>query len=295
MYETFYGFRERPFSLQPDPGFLYLGKRHRMALTMLQYALESQAAIAMLTGDIGAGKTTLLRHLLNQLDHGVTVGLVSNTHKAFGELLHWVLLAFGLEHQHKNKAELYQTLVDFLIERYAKGQHTILIIDEAQNLSPATLEELRVITNVNADKDQILQLMLSGQPELRNTLRRADLEQFTQRISVDFHLGPLDETETHAYICHRLRIAGGDPETFSPEARTFVHHQCDGIPRLVNTLCDTALVYGFAEQSRRIEAALVRDIVEERRREGLFGAGARKPQRELNLIERAVRASNKSP
>jgi len=268
MYEAFYGFREKPFSLQPDPAFLYLGKRHGMAMTMLEYGLMNRAAITVITGEIGSGKTTLIRRLLNELGEDVSVGLISNTHRSFGELLQWISLAFNLEYKGREKVELYQGFIDYLVAQYAQNHRTVLIVDEAQNMDPLTLEELRLISNVNADKDQVLQLVLVGQPELRETLRRADLEQLAQRVAVDYHLTALEAEETDDYIRHRLSVAGGDPELFEAEARRFIHHQAGGIPRLINSLCDTALVYGFAAQAPRIGAELVYEIVQDKIRNG---------------------------
>ena len=268
MYEAFYGFREKPFSLQPDPAFLYLGKRHGMAMTMLEYGLMNRAAITVITGEIGSGKTTLIRRLLEEIGEDISVGLISNTHRSFGELLQWISLAFDLEYKDREKVELYQGFIDYLVEQYAHNRRTVLIVDEAQNMDPLTLEELRLISNVNADKDQVLQLILVGQPELRKTLRRPDLEQLAQRVAVDYHLAPLEAEETDHYIQHRLTVAGGDPELFDSDARRFIHHQADGIPRLINSLCDTALVYGFAAQAPRISAELVHEIVQDKSRNG---------------------------
>ncbi len=268
MYEAFYGFREKPFSLQPDPAFLYLGKRHGMAMTMLEYGLMNRAAITVITGEIGSGKTTLIRRLLDDIGEDTRVGLISNTHRSFGELLQWISLAFDLEYKNREKVELYQGFIDYLVAQYAQNRHTVLIVDEAQNMDPLTLEELRLISNVNADKDQVLQLVLVGQPELRDTLRRPDLEQLAQRVSVDYHLAPLEAGETAHYIQHRLTVAGGDPDLFETEAMRFIHDQADGIPRLINTLCDTALVYGFAAQEPRISVALVQEIIQDKIRNG---------------------------
>jgi len=268
MYQAYYGFREKPFSLQPDPAFLYLGKRHGMAMTMLEYGLMNRAAITVITGEIGSGKTTLIRRLLDEIEDDVSVGLISNTHRSFGELLQWISLAFDLEYKDREKVELYQGFIDYLVGQYAQNRRTVLIVDEAQNMDPLTLEELRLISNVNADKDQVLQLILVGQPELRDTLRRPDLEQLAQRVSVDYHLMPLEAEETEKYIQHRLTVAGGDPELFEEQARRFIHEQADGIPRLINTLCDTALVYGFATQQARISVDLVQEIIADKIRNG---------------------------
>ena len=270
MYETFYEFREKPFTLLPDPGFLFLSNKHRMALTLLEYGLMNQAGFTVISGDIGTGKTTLIRHLLDHMDREHTVGLISNTHRSFGELLQWILLAFNLEHTNLDKVGMYRRFVDFIIDEYAHNRRVVLIVDEAQNMAAETLEELRMLSNVNADKDQALQVILVGQRELRDTLRRPDLVQFAQRISVDYHLEPLSEEETVGYIRHRLEIAGGNPQLFEEDACRAVYRYSNGVPRLINLLCDTALVYGYAEQREQIDSALVTDVAREKQQGGIF-------------------------
>ncbi len=266
MYQTYYGFIEKPFSLLPDPGFLFLSSGHRQALSMLEYGMMNQAGFTVISGEIGSGKTTLIRQLLSQLelDHEVTVGLVSNTHQSFGELMQWVMLAFGLEYSGKNKVEMYQLLAEFLAKEYGGGRRTVLIIDEAQNLSPEALEELRMLANINADKDQVLQIVLVGQPGLRDMLRRPELEQFAQRIAIDYHLDTLDIKGTCEYIRHRIVVAGGAPDLFEATACVAVHYYTKGTPRLINVLCDTALVCGFAEQKEFIDADLIHDVVRDK-------------------------------
>jgi general secretion pathway protein A len=271
MYEAFYGFREKPFSILPDPSFLYFSRKHSMALDMLEYGMMNQAGFNVITGDIGTGKTTLIRYVLSRLDRDVTVGLISNTHRSFGELLQWILFAFNLEHRGKEKVEMFQDFLDFLLREYSQNRRTVLIVDEAQNMSADTLEELRMLSNVNADKDQVLQLVLVGQAELRDTLRRPDMQQFAQRIAVDYHLEPLDREETRTYIRHRLMVAGGnDPQTFDDAACDAVFEHGHGVPRLTNLLCDAALVYGFAEQKLRIDAQLVQDVAHDKKQGGIF-------------------------
>lgn len=270
MYQKFYGLREKPFSLLPDPTFLYPSEKHSTALMLLEYGLSNQTSFSVITGGIGTGKTTLVRQLLSQLDRDITVGLITNTHRSFGELLQWVLLAFNLEYAGKDKVGMYRQLVDFLIGEYAKNRRTLLIIDEAQNMAPETLEELRMLSNINADKDQVLQIVLVGQAGLRDTLRRPDLEQFAQRIAVDYHLKSLDLDETRAYIRHRLQVAGGDPDLFDAAASEAVYRHSGGTPRLINQICDTALVFGYAEQTARIHADLVNDVVHEKLKGGIF-------------------------
>jgi len=273
MYEHFYGLAERPFSLLPDPDFLYLGEQHSMALAMLQYGLMNQAGFTVITGEIGCGKTTLIRQLLNEMGQDTVVGLISNTHRAFGDLLEQILVVFRLEARGKSKAEQYQCLLSFLVDNYAAGRRTVLIVDESQNLDIETLEELRLLSNVNADKDQILQLILVGQPELWDKLNRPDLAQFAQRVGVDYFLQPLSREELTAYIQHRLLVAGGSPELFSAEAVALIFEASGGVPRLVNTLCDTAMVYGYARQSPSIDRALMEKVVRDKSRSGLFRCG----------------------
>ena len=202
----------------------------------------------------------------------MTVGLITNVHPAFGNLLQWILLAFDLEYRNKRKVEHYQTLVDFMISEYAQGRRTVLIVDEAQNMDADTLEELRVLSNINADKHQVLQLILVGQCELRNTLRRPELRQFAQRITVDYHLEPLEADETGKYVCHRIKVAGGDPDIIEDRALEVVHLYSGGVPRLINNICDMVLVYGYAEQQPRIDADLVEKVIQDKLKGGLFPA-----------------------
>jgi general secretion pathway protein A len=264
MYEHFFGFREKPFSLIPDPAFLYLGRQHSTAYSLLEYGVISQAMFTVITGEIGSGKTTLIRHLLNQLPERVTVGLISNTHRRFDNLLEWVLMSFGVDYKAKSAVSLYESFVDFLIAQYGNRRRTILVIDEAQNLDPVALEELRTLSNVNADKDQILAIILVGQPELKTLLNRPELQQFAQRVAGHYHLGPLSEDETESYIRHRLAHAGSNREVFTPDACRQIHYQSGGIPRLINLLCDTTLVYAYADDVEIVGADLVNAVVDDR-------------------------------
>lgn len=264
MYEAFYGLRNKPFSLLPDPEFLFPSKKHQMALTLLEYGLMNQASFSVITGGIGTGKTTLIRQLLSRMERDMVVGLITNTHPSFGELLQWILMAFNLECHSQDKVEMYKIFMDFLIKQYAANRRTILIVDEAQNMGPQALEELRMLSNVNSDKDQVLQVILAGQPGLRENLRDPRLEQFAQRISVDYNLEPLNASETRDYIRYRLSIAGGSADIFEDEACEAVFRYSGGIPRLANLLCDTAMVYGYAEQTSRIGAKLINDVARDK-------------------------------
>lgn len=263
MYESFYGLTEKPFTLLPDPDYLYLSPKHQRALTLLEYGMMNQAGFSVICGDTGAGKTTLIRRLLVGLGEDTTVGLITNTHQSFGDLLSWVLMAFGIDSEGKNKAQMHQIFIDFLIQQYANNLHTVLIVDEAQNMNAETLEELRMLSNINADKDQVLQVILAGQPGLRNTLRKPELMQFAQRISVDYYLESLSSDETELYIKHRLKVAGSEKQIFTTEACEAIYRYSGGTPRLINLLCDTTLVYGFAEQTDLIGVGLVDDVVRE--------------------------------
>ena len=225
MYEQSFGFREKPFSLLPDPAFLYLSPGHRTAYALLEYGVLNQAGFTVVTGEVGCGKTTLIRHLLDQLDDEVTLGLLSNTHRRYTDLLQWVLMAFGLDYRSKGPVEVYETFVEFLIDEYARGRRVVLVVDEAQNLDSAALEELRTLSNINADKHQILQLVLVGQPELQTTLERPDLRQLAQRVVAHYHLVPFSEEETVRYIRHRLQCAGGSPDLFTLDACRRVHRE----------------------------------------------------------------------
>jgi len=271
MYENYYHLKEKPFALMPDPAYLYLSRKHRIAKTLLVYGILNQAGFVVISGGIGTGKTTLIHQLLGMMNRkNMHVGLISNAHPSFGELMQWVLMAFGLEYTGKGKTALFQTFMEFVAAEYHKHKRTVLIIDEAQNLSLETLEELRMLINVNVGKDQLLQIVLVGQDQLLEKLSSPDLEQFAQRISVSYRLDPLDREETRSYIRHRLRVAGSlDVELFTDSACDAVFEHSQGIPRLINVICDTALVYGFADDQPRIEAALVYDVIKDRETGGL--------------------------
>ncbi len=218
MYEKFYGLREKPFALRPDARFLYLAKHHSKALLLMEYGLMNDASFLLITGEVGAGKTTLIRCLLDRLDESLVVGLMSHTSRESGRLLQWVCLAFGLPVKGKEDVELYDDLVHFLIEVYAQGKRAVLIVDEAQNLGRQRLEELRLLSNLNADQDFLLQMILVGQPELRDLMQTVQLRQLAQRIGADYHIGGLTAGETMAYVQHRaarLRL----------EPRHPAHHQ----------------------------------------------------------------------
>jgi general secretion pathway protein A len=261
MYERHFGFKVKPFAQTPDPEFLYPSPQHARALTMLEYGLESQAPFLLLTGEIGSGKTTVVRQLLRQLGDRVVVGLVNHTHTGFRSIHGWALSALGIVPDTDSDVVLYRALVDALLRQHATQRRTLLIFDEAQNMSIKVLEELRLLSNVNSERALLLQILLVGQPELRAKLSQPELRQFAQRVSVFFHLRRLDRDEAHAYIAHRLGVAGGNPALFLPKAMDMVHARTKGIPRLLNQLCDFALVYAFAEGRTEIDEQIIDQVL----------------------------------
>ena len=270
MYEAFYGLREKPFSIQPDPDFLYFSKRHAMAYSMLQYGIQNRAGFTVICGEIGSGKTTLIRHLLNSLGQELTVGLVYNTHQDIDDLLEWIMLAFGQPYDGMTPVARYDAFQRFLIQEYAAGRRSVLIVDEAQNLSMGALESLRMLSNINADKDQLLQIILVGQPQLREMLQKPELRQFAQRVGVDFYLPPLTAPEVAQYVRHRLHVAGRDDPLFTDDALTLIAQATGGVPRSINILCDMALVYGFGGDVQTIDATLVHEVLADRRNFGVL-------------------------
>jgi len=269
MYKEFYGLSGMPFSLLPDADFLFPSRRHRRAINLMDYGIETQAGFMVITGEVGAGKTTVVRRYIKNAQQDVVVGVVTNPSQTLGRLLNWVAMAFDFKDTDQDDAKLYHAFVAFLLEQYGSGKRTVLIIDEAQNLSAAMLEDLRMLSNVNNEKDQLLQIILVGQPELLETLKRPDLRQFVQRIAVHCHLDPLNPPETAAYIHHRLEMVGGSPDLFSDEACAAVHFFTGGVPRLINLLCDQSMVYGFSEDQPHISSEIIAEVALDRAGSGL--------------------------
>ena len=264
MYEAFYGLKEKPFSIQPDPEFLYFSRRHTYAYAMMEFGLRNKAGFMVISGEIGCGKTTLIRHLLNHLAPMLTVGLVNNTHREIPDLLEWIMLAFGLPYEGMTRVARFDMFQRFLVEQYGLGKSVLLIIDEAQNLSPDALESLRMLSNINADKAQLFQVMLVGQPQLRDILLRPDLEQFAQRVEFDFHIKPLEAVDVQKYIQHRLEIAGRKAALFTSAACAKIAEVSHGIPRRINILCDTVLVYGFSAGVAQIGLVMVDEVLKDK-------------------------------
>lgn len=264
MYEKFYGLKDRPFKLPPDPEYLFLSRQHRLALVHLEYGLEHQAGFVVITGDIGTGKTTLIKTLLRRLSKDTLVATIFNTTVGPDEFLALILSEFELDANippgHQERLDL---LNEFLISCYAGNRTAVLIVDEAQNLGLETLEELRLLSNLQTEKDYLIHIILVGQPELKEKLTNPALRQLAQRISVHYHLRALDEQETSDYIVHRLKKSGSqDPfSCISADAMHEIYRYSKGIPRLINLLCDACLVNGFADEIRPVTAALVTDTI----------------------------------
>jgi len=268
MYEQYYGFTEKPFSLTPDPKYLYRSQSHANAFELLQYAIERREGFVVVTGDIGTGKTTLCRALLEQIDQTTVTALILNPFLSEEDLLRRILQDFGVVSRAEVKAgrlsgvskqELIDTLYDFLLGLIPLKASAVVIIDEAQNLPLHVLEQLRILSNLETDKEKLLQIILVGQLNLHGLLRRAELRQLDQRISIRYELKPLDRDAADAYVRHRLTIAGGSGSVgFMPQTLALVHKLSGGIPRLINLICDRALLAGFSVQANRITPDMVR-------------------------------------
>lgn len=266
MYEAFYGLKAKPFAILPDPDFLFWAGPHTLAFTMLEYGIMNRAGFTVITGEVGCGKTTLLRQLLRKVPPNLTVGLLTNTQIDRDQLLTWVMMSLGQDFEGHSYVGLYQRFEAFLGQQQRLGRRVALIVDEAQNLGAKALEELRMLSNLNGDKEERLQVILVGQPELKSLLSKPELVQFAQRISSDFHLGPLPKTDVPGYIDHRLSVAGASRVLFSDEACQAIADAAGGIPRLINILCDTALMYGFAGEAEVITLPIIERVLSDKRK-----------------------------
>jgi general secretion pathway protein A len=262
MYREFYGFRDKPFQIVPNPAYLYKSLQHNKALSYLEYGLRENPGFILLTGEIGSGKTTLIQYMLTHLDPETEVGVVFNTNVTADQLLEMILKEFGLALQ-QSKAEMLDALNHYLIQQYADNKKTVLIIDEGQNLSDEALEEVRMLSNLQSNGRVLLHIVLVGQTELKARLLKPSMRQFAQRIALNYHLTNLSLKETAHYIAHRLQTAGGRPKLFTPEAVEDIYRLTGGIPRSINIACQAALVYGFAYEARSISQDITRQLIED--------------------------------
>src|SRR6188508_323606 len=264
MYLELFKLHELPFRLTPDPQFLYLSKHHARAKAYMESTIWFTDGFVVITGEIGSGKTTLIETLLGELDKDVVVAQINQTQVSSVEFLQAALVQFGFSPFKMKKAELISTLNTFLIEQYAAGRKVLLIIDEAQNLSLRTLEEIRMLSGIETTKDKVLRIILAGQPELNEKLDSPELVQLTQRIRLRFHLGTLSREDLRSYVRHRLDIAGADGrEIFAEDTYPEIVRYTGGVPRLVNTLCDTAMMAAFNEDRAFVTVADIASSVDE--------------------------------
>ena len=263
-YLEHFKLREQPFRLTPDPEFLYWSKQHARAKAYMESTIWLSDGFVVITGEIGSGKTTLLQSFLSELKDDVVYAVVSQTQLTPTQFLQAVLTEFGFKPFNKRKVELLDMLNMFLIEQYSNDKKVVLIVDEAQNLSRKVLEEIRMMSGIETHKEKVLRIILAGQPELRETLDSPSLKQLVQRVRLRFHIGPLDRREIHEYIEHRLAIAGNaHGRLFADDVYDIIHRYTGGIPRLINTLCDTALLCAFADAKDSVESSDVYAAIEE--------------------------------
>ncbi|MEZ5286662.1 MAG: AAA family ATPase [Vicinamibacterales bacterium] len=274
MYEKFYGFRQRPFSLTPDPEFLYMSRVHQEALAHLRLGVESQAGFVAITGEVGAGKTTVLQSLMRTLDYEATVAHLVNTLLEPIELIEAILIDLGAEIVPATKPAMLRDLARLLVAQRRAGRRVLVVIDEAQNLSDAALEELRMLSNFETEKSKLMQILLVGQPGLRARLASPELEQLNQRVTVRYHLTPLDAQDTHEYVNHRLRLAAASntPMEFGAMLTGAIHERSGGLPRLINVICDAVLMAGYGEDKDTISPALLSTVIRELEVQGQLGS-----------------------
>ncbi len=272
MYEEFYGLREKPFNLTPNPAYIFWSSGHEHAYTHLEYAIRENKGFGVITGEVGSGKTTLINYLLHKIPAELHVGLINQTDIDPEQFIRMICAEFDLEPGDGSKSGRLQVFQDFLLQTYAAGRRAVLIVDEAQNLPGKTIEELRMLSNLESEQEHLIQIILVGQPELKEKLRRRNLRQFTQRVTVHAHLGNLSAADVSRYVHHRLRVAGApEPEKiFTPDALEALHLYSRGVPRLINILCDTALVFGFADEQRVIDRQVIMEVMASRKSGGIL-------------------------
>lgn len=269
MYLEFYGLKEKPFSVTADPNFLYLSRKHREAISHMQYGIEERMGFLEITGDIGTGKTTICKGLLNTLDEHTKTAFILNSNLSEIQILQAIVEDFGIKLKNKNKLTMLNELNKFLLEQLRQGNNVVLIIDEAQNLKPSLLEQIRLLSNLETEKEKLLQIILVGQPELREKLASKELEQLRQRIGVRYHILPLDRDEVDGYISHRLGVAGAHKNNFFNEgAIAEIFKFSRGVPRLINIICDKALLSGYVAEKKSIDGHMIKKCAREI--EGVF-------------------------
>ena len=263
MYTSHFGLTAKPFSIVPDPNILFLGKTYENALTYLEYGLSEKVGFILLTGEVGIGKTTLIRHMLNKMPSQMDIAVIFNTNFTSDQLFRGILNEFELPCDTTDKSVQLETLYHFLIEQFAQGRHTLLVIDEAQNLSDAVLEDIRLLFNLQTDNKVLLQIILVGQPDLKRRMSDPNLRQLAQRIVVNYHLTPLTEEQTSQYIHFRLQAAGATENLFSKEALALIYKKSEGIPRTINLICDAGLTYGYGDDKTFIDHTIIENVLKD--------------------------------
>lgn len=300
MYEAFYGLRAKPFQLNPDPRFFFGSKGHRRAMAYLEYGLSKGEGFIVITGEVGAGKTMLVRNLFRKLEReNVVAAQLVSTQLDADDILRLVAAAFGVGHEGLSKAALLKNLERQLLSSAGQGKRSLLVVDEAQNLPPRAVEELRMLSNFQAGEKPLLQSFLLGQPEFRKTLQSEEMQQLRQRVVASYHLGPMDAAETRAYVLHRLELVGwqGDP-AISEEAFQLLHQYTGGIPRKINTLCDRLLLLGFLDEKHDFGRDTVQQVINDLMQEVAYGespaprAAAVRPAGAGELVELSLRLEN---
>jgi general secretion pathway protein A len=262
MYIEFYGLKEKPFEITPDPKFLFLSENHKEALAYLTYAVRERKGFTVITGEVGTGKTTLIQTLLSRLDGSTKTAYIFNPKLGSTDFLHYICEDFGLKGRKRSKGQYIAQLHDFLLTSYAQKENAVVIIDEAQKLNPELLEEVRLLTNLETPKSKLLQVVMMGQPELNETLNLPEYRQLKQRVSLRYHMRPFSLEETEKYIRKRLRVAGAaDVNLFTPKALKKIFTYSNGIPRLINIVCDNALLLGYSVDQRIIGGTSVREVI----------------------------------
>lgn len=272
MYTSFFGLKSKPFQLTPDPEFLFISSVHKRVLTYLNYGITSETGgFILITGEVGTGKTTIIRSIVKNLRDDVVFSRINNTRLTSEQLIAAINDDFGLDIQAKDKTRMLKDLTDFLIEQYGRGKKSILVIDEAQNLTPDLLEEIRLLSNLETDKSKLLQIILVGQPELKRVLYRPEMRALRQRINISCHIYPLSREETERYIFHRLEVAGnGKAISFENKSMDLIYNFAKGIPRLINIACDFLLLCAYTEQKKVINEEMAQEVISDLEKENKY-------------------------